>query len=268
MDIKQQKIIDFHMHPYITLDECSCMYNKDFCLPPMEAMEDLKAAGIDHICGSVIKPGKYDLTKGFEQIKELNDTALELEKMYDGYYTPGFHIHPGFVKESLETIEFMHKNGYKLIGELVPYMQGWKDMGLNYASKELQEILDLAGEYEMVLNFHTILDQQEEMNKMIENNKRITFVIAHPGQRADYEKQLDRLKRFDNTYLDLSGTGIFRYGTLYKGVKEVGSQRFIFGTDYPISNPGMYVQALLYEHITDEQRADMYYNNAKRIMGW
>lgn len=267
MNIFEQPIIDFHTHPYMTMEEDACMYNKDFFLTHEEAMEDLKAAGINHICGSVIKPGCYDVNKGFEQIIELNRRALELKEIYGDFYTPGFHIHPGYVKESLEEIEFMHSNGIKLVGELVPYMQGWKDMGHNYASKNLFELLDLIGDYGMVFSYHTILDQQEEMNKMIEENKKVTFVAAHPGQRADYEKQLERLKKYDNLYLDVSGTGLFRYGMLYKGVNEVGSERFIFGTDYPISNPGMYVQALLYEKITDKQREDIFYNNASRLMG-
>lgn len=267
MDIKAQPIIDFHIHPYLTLEEDSCMYNRDFFLTPQEALEDLKAAGINHVCGSVIKPGCYKIENGFGQIREMNREALKLKELYGDYYTPGFHIHPAYLKESLEEVEFMHKQGMKLVGELVPYMQGWEEMGYNYASKELWEILRLAGEYGMVVSYHTIVEQQEEMNLMLENNPNVTFVMAHPGQRADYEMQLERLKKYPNSYLDLSGAGLFRYGMLVKGVNEVGSKRFVFGTDYPISNAGMYVQALLYEHISDEARKDIYYNNAKELLG-
>lgn len=62
---------------------------------------------------------------------------------------------------------------------------------------------------------------------------------------------LERIKKFENYYLDLSGTGIFRYGLIFHGVREVGSERFLFGTNYPISNTRMYVQAVFQEPISE-----------------
>lgn len=53
--------------------------------------------------------------------------AVEIYKRFSDFYYPGFHINPNYVEESCETIEWMHKNGFRLIGELVPYMQGWSD---------------------------------------------------------------------------------------------------------------------------------------------
>ena len=45
------------------------------------------------------------------------------------------------------------------------------------------------------------------------------------------------MKRFENAWLDLSGTGLFRYGMLVHGVNEAGFERFLFGTDYPDLQP-------------------------------
>ncbi len=263
----QQKIIDFHTHPYLSMDENLCMYKEDFYLSPKEALEDLKNAGISHICGSVLEKNGYTQEKGFLHIRKLNEKALKLQELYGDFYTPGFHIHPAFVRESLDEIERMHQKGIRLIGELVPYMHGWAEAGLDYASGELHEILNLAGEYNMVVSYHTMTEQQEQMDRMIAENPRVTFVAAHPGQKADYCKQLERLKKYENVYLDISGTGLFRYGMLAAGIKAVGSERILFGTDYPITNPGMYVQAVLYEHISDSDRDKIFYENAQRLLG-
>ena len=76
-----------------------------------------------------------------------------------------------------------------------------------------------------------------------------------------------RMKKFPNLYLDISGTGLFRYGLLASSVKTVGSERILFGTDYPICNPRMYVQAVLGEHVTDKEKENILYGNAKRLLG-
>lgn len=260
-------IIDFHTHPYQTQEENSCMYREGFSLGTEEAKEDLVRAGIGKICGSVIRPRrKFDKSLGFSQIKELNDSALQLKERFGSFYIPGFHIHPAFVKESLETIEFMHQNGFRLIGELVPYMHGWQEYEMGYGSRELEEILKLAGEYHMVVSYHTMLDQQEQMEAMIAGNPKVTFVAAHPGEREGYLFHLERMKKYDNAYLDLSGTGMFRYGMLRYGIRQTGAGRLLFGTDYPITNPGMYVEAVRFELIREEERELIFHGNTERIL--
>lgn len=261
------EIIDFHTHPYLTEEENSCMYRENFSLQPEEAKEDLLRAGIGRICGSVIRPRHvFNKKLGFFQIKELNKEALELKKRFGDFYTPGFHIHPAFVQESLNTIEFMHQNGFSLIGELVPYMHGWEAYGMDYASRGLEEILQLAGEYHMIVSYHTMEQQQVQMEAMIARNPAVTFVAAHPGARESYLSHLERMGKYENAYLDLSGTGLFRYGMLRYGIGRVGSKQFLFGTDYPITNPGMYVEAVCFEHIREMDREMIFHKNAERIL--
>lgn len=263
----RERIIDFHMHPYLTAAENSCMYKEHFGLTREEARLDLERAGIGHICGSVIQPGDFSEEEGFAHIRLLNQKALELEKLFGDYYTPGFHIHPAFVKESLETLEFMQERGYRLIGELVPYMHGWKEYGMDYASRELGDILEQAGKYHMIVSYHTMNEQQEQMEEMIASHPDVIFVAAHPGQKEDFLRHLDRMKKYENACLDLSGTGLFRYGMLREGIRQVGAERFLFGTDYPITNPGMYVEAVRFEQIGETDREKVFYGNARRLLG-
>lgn len=259
-------IIDFHTHPYLKETQNMCMYKESFCIDFDEAVKDLKDSGITHICGSVLDAAPFDLSTGFSYIRQLNEQAAAVHDRYKEFYTPGFHIHPAYVEESLEEIEHMHHVGMKLIGELVPYQHGWRELGVDYGSRALREILSLAAEYEMVVSFHNMTDWQEETDKMIRENPKIRFVAAHPGQKADFQRHIERMKVYENLYLDLSGTGLFRYGMLKHGVKEVGADRFIFGTDYPIVNPRMYVQAVFGEHISDEDRKKIFAENAKQLL--
>ena len=97
-------------------------------------------------------------------------------------------------------------------------------------------------------------------------NPAVTFVAAHPGEREYFLKHLQRLEKYENAYLDLSGTGLFRYGLVREGIRRAGAGKFLFGTDYPITNPGMYVHAVLGEHIGEEDRRLIFSGNAKRLL--
>lgn len=259
--MKETKIIDFHTHPYLSAEEFYCFYPDAFSPSAGQCMEDARRAGIAHICGSVILREKY--AGGFDYIRDCNDRALEIKKILGDFYTPGFHIHPGFVRESLAEIELRVKQGFGLIGELVPYMHGWSD----YSQKNLSELLDAAEHYRLPVSFHTVNAEQAETDRMIEAHPGVTFIAAHPGDKEQFLLHLERIKKHENYYLDLSGTGIFRYGLIAHGVREVGSERLIFGTDYPICNPGMYVQAVLCEPISEADAENILFKNAHRILG-
>ena len=167
-------------------------------------------------------------------------------------------MHPDYVEESCKEIDYAVENGVKLIGELVPYAHGWSD----YSCPGFSEILDYLEGKDMVVSLHTM--DQEQMEQMALAHKNITFVFAHPGEGAKVGKHIEIMKKCDNVYLDLSGTGLVRYGILRKFVKEVGAERILFGTDYPICNLKMYIAGVLGEKITEDEKELILSKNAKR----
>lgn len=255
-----RKIIDFHVHPFLEETENMCFYKQSLSFENNLFTEDLKKAGITQICGSVISSRGKEIPKSFEEIRVLNRHALQLREKWGDFYIPGVHVHPAYVKESCEELEYMRTQGVKLVGELVPYMQGWSD----YSCREFGEILDVIGELGMVVSYHSMDDGQ--MEKMIADHPKVTFVAAHPNDRDKYPLHLERLKKYSNAYLDLSGTGLFRYGMLKHGVDTVGAHKFLFGTDYPITNPYMYVKAVEFEHISEEAKDMIFYKNAQNLL--
>ena len=251
------EIIDFHTHPFLR-DTCNwCMYPG--AVPDMERFqEDLTAAGISRFAGSVI-----ERVSGaeFAEINRLNQDALCLKKRLGDKYIPGVHIHPGFVEESCGELFRMHDAGVRLVGELVPYAMDWK----HYYDEELRVIYQCIEALGMVVSLHT--QEEDSIDRALHAFPGITFVAAHPGEKEVFLRHLERMKRYPNYYLDLSGTGIFRYGSVAYGVKEVGNSRFLFGTDYPICNAGMYVNAVLHEHLEKDDLEAIFSGNAKRLLG-
>ena len=180
-----RKVIDFHTHPYRKRGEFMGMYGEHFYLPPEQMPEDLAGAGISVFCGSVIDSDHRGAMESFDRVREVNDAALKLREKFGDAYVPGFHVHPAFLTESLAEVERMHAEGVGLVGELVPYLQGWQHAGCDYGSEALMEILARAGEYGMVVSYHTMPEWAPQMEKMVSRNPGVTFVAAHPGQKDD-----------------------------------------------------------------------------------
>lgn len=256
-------VIDFHTHPYLSGEEFMNFYPQCFSPSPEQCKADVERSGIVRICGSVLLKEPYTPERGFSYIQDCNAHARELKKLWGDFYVPGIHIHPDFVDQSLEELRLAHAQGIRLVGELVPYLHGWHD----YSNQNLSKLLDAAGQYQMVVSFHTLPNEQEEMTHMVREHPDVTFVAAHPNDKAVFLTQLERMETCPNLYLDLSGTGIFRYGAVAYGVNRLGSRRFLFGTDYPICNPRMYVQALYQEPISQSDRENILYENARRLLG-
>ena len=253
-------IIDFHTHPFATFEQNICSYKREVGVSTEEPREYMNNLGIPHICGSVIKlPIRPN--DDWEQVKILNDTALSLAEKYNGFYVPGFHIHPRYLDESLEEMKRMHSLGVNIVGEIVPYFFGWDD----YSSPEMDKILDLALEFNMIFSLHTM--NEPTVDKMVEKHPDNIIVAAHPGEYNSLMMHLKRMEMSKNYYLDLSGTGIFRQGLLAYGIKKFGAERFLFGTDFPVCNPAAYVGGVAMDSlISDEDKEKVLFGNADRLL--
>lgn len=254
------EVIDFHTHPFLEKNERIGAYVSSVDLCTQDFFEDMEKSGVTLALGSVIGPK----VNCFEDLHRLNLHALKLRDEYGGKYIPGIHVHPGYVKESLQEVEFAIKNNVKMIGELVPYHHGWED----YSQKEFLEILDFVNTAGMLVNLH--ISEAEELcqiEKAVKMYKNITFVLAHPGYGDRLQKHLEMLGKYENVYMDLSGSGIELYGALKKITDTVGYDRLLFGTDYPVTAFGTYISAVLSERISDIAKEHILGLNAKRILG-
>lgn len=253
------EIIDFHTHPFSEDKYNICHYYANYEMKEEDMKSTLLPMGITKIAGSVIE---YRNRAGtFEVVKECNDEALALKERLGDFYVPGFHVHPSYVDESIAEIRRMSEKGVNLIGEIVPSLQGWSA----YNDEGLFPILEEAGKHSMVVSFHDMAF--DTIDEMVERNPDVIFVAAHPGERPAVLRHIERMKKYDNVYLDISGTGIFRWNMLRYLVDTVGSERILFGTDYPICNPGVYIGGVLVEPISDEAKENIFSKNAKRILG-
>ena len=256
----ETKIIDFHTHPFYDEIDNQAPYGQ-YCNMTVESTRQIcESLGVTTICGSVICV-KRGAGKSWDKIKEANDKALKLREIYGDFYVPGFHVHPEYLEESIAEIDRMAKENVMIMGELVPYFDGWD----NYADDNFSLLLDEADKHNMIVSFHRM--NNDSIDEMVKNHKQTVFVAAHPGYFEDFERHLERFKMSENYYLDLSGGGISHYGMLRKAIDTVGADRIIFGSDFPCFSLSMYVGAILNEPLlTDTEKEKILYLNAKKLL--
>lgn len=255
------EIIDFHTHPFASAATNICSYPESDNMTIESTYALFQKLGVSKICGSVISRGLSDFPNYWEKIKYHNDLALNLKETYNDFYVPGFHIHPDYIDESISEIQRMHQSGVNLIGELVPYMDGWN----NYSSDAFSTLLDEAGKHNMIVSFHS--QGEDEMDQMVQTHKDVIFVAAHPGEYPSFMRHIERMKMSENYYLDLSGYGMFRYGMLRKAIDSFGIDRILFGSDYPTCHPGMYLGGVLFDNlVTDTEKEKIFFENAKKLL--
>ena len=107
----------------------------------------------------------------------------------------------------------------------------------------------------------------EDTCNLAKNFPRLKIVVAHPdngGVMANYQAA----EKYSNIYFDLSGRGLFRWGMLKKGVKMLGPDRLLFGTDFPVINAGMHTAGVLFEHISEKDRKMVFRENFLNLTGY
>ena len=272
---KETRVLDFHTHPFLYPADNICRYKDHCAMDPRRIPADLRAAGIGQFCGSVIRtrenvaaalgvePGELSW---WDVIHACNEEMLALTEVLGQVYVPGMMVHPDFVGESLAEMERLYARGVRLVGELVPYSHGWED----YACPGFSKILDAAQDLGMIVSLHSM--GEDAMDAMAKAHPGCTVVFAHPGEQAEVARHVARLNGSPNFYPDLSGTGLFRHGVVRALIDQVGAEKILLGTDYPVCNPYMYVGGVALDPLlTEGEKAAILGDNARRLLtqaGW
>ena len=88
---------------------------------------------------------------------------------------------------------------------------------------------------------NTGLSQAKRFEKAISHFSRLTFILSHMGL-AEFEETLALAKKYENVFLETSGQtaeNIERAGQI------IGTDRILFGTDWPIYHPAVPISCVL-----------------------
>lgn len=252
------EIIDCHIHPFRHATENNCFFPATVNCDNF--VSELQRSGITRSCGSVIRK----LTKPeFSVIQALNREALRFRDNYPDFFIPGIHVHAAYPDESCREIETLYRTEKICwIGELVAYFFDYK----SYIEPGMNQVYDLAQQLNLPINIHPY--GLDEIDQICLNFPKLNIIIAHPtGDKNGIMARYELIKKYPNAYLDLSGSGLFRWGMLRHGIKTSGKHKFLFGTDYPICNPAMMIEAVKFEISNDQELEAIFSGNFKRLTG-
>ena len=254
-ELPDYPIIDAHMHPYLAQHR-----NFQFDVPKSydEFFDEQKRAGILLSCGSFnIRCDGSD----FNVIRECNSKVLDLHFSRPQQFLPGVNVHPNFPEESCAEVQKFYDLGFRWVGEIAAYVMNYS----NYYCPGLLPVMELAQDLEMVLSIHP--SSLEDIENILKNFPRLKLLVAHPGA-PDIMQNFTLAQKYPNLHFDISGAGLTRWGMLQKAVRMLGPERILFGTDFPLINPGMYVAAVLFEHLTPSERKMILRDNFLRLTGY
>lgn len=253
------EIIDCHIHPYLEDNTNFAWFNP---LSVEDFVKFMKKCGISRACGSVIMKGIAE-TGTFKETHEMNMQCLKFRDKYPDFFIPGIHIHPDYPQESCAEVEYLYKNeGVRWIGELVGYLTNYK----SYVSAGAFEIFTLLDKLNLPVNIHVFT--MDEIDKICAAVPNLKIIVAHPGDgRQNIMDRIDYMAKYPNVYLDISGSGPNRWGILRYAIDKAGKDKFLFGTDFPLCNPAMYVAGVNSETLTDSEKKAIFSENFKRLAG-
>jgi predicted TIM-barrel fold metal-dependent hydrolase len=252
-----REITDCHFHPAVDADtDMGWFYRSGDAAAQVAA---LRRAGIARACGA---PVRALAPAGFAPIRAMNDGALRLRDRFPGFYIPGIQIHPRFPDESCaEIARCCGREGVRWVGELVGYMMGF---GEEYASPAALAVFREAARHGAAVNLHC--DDLAVVESLCTALPALNVVLAHPGAgRREIEPRVALVARLPNLHLDLSGSGIDRLGIVRQAVEQAGAHKILFGSDFPINNPAVYVHGVLFEELPESVLTAVFGGNFQRL---
>lgn len=134
-----------------------------------------------------------------------------------------------------------------------------------------EELFRFAAEYGAAVETHTgdAFSMPEEYIEYANWYSDVTIILSHLGNGCDgeIEHQIRAISnsRHGNLYTDVSSAKSILFHLIEWAVKEIGSEKILFGTDTPLHHIGMMRSRIDYADLTIEEKENIFYKNACRI---
>ena len=94
---------------------------------------------------------------------------------------------------------------------------------------------------------------------------KVTMIHMGHGHGVYIDASLKMARRYNNLYLEMSGMPMG--SKLKEEYETVGSDRIMFGIDSPFHHPTVEIQKVLSCGLDEKAQQDVFYNNAKKLLG-
>ena len=273
-------IVDFHTHifpPDICADRNECI-RLDPTFGLLYADPKSKLATADDLLRSMDEAGidvSVVLNFAWQDVdlcRRTNDYILEAAAASGGRLVPFCLFAPG--DGAAEEVDRCLRLGARGVGELRPQSQGYDlDAGpeptllAGVAARGLPLLFHAT---EPVGHIYPGKEGQplDSLYRFIERSPQATVVAAHWGGGLPFYNLLRHgHTTLANTYYDTAATRfLYRHEMFRRGVDLVGSERILFGTDFPLLSQARCRQEVENADLSDKERRLILGENAARLL--
>lgn len=263
-------IIDIHTHAYPeAIAEKACKN--------LGAFYDLRIDGkgtyedLEELSRKVNIKGflLFSVATNAHQVQKVNDTiAATVKKSREhGFETLGFagmhQDYPDFAGE-VERIIGLGLRGIKIHSDI---------QRLDIDSPRMMELAEIV-EGRLPLYLHMgdprpeyRYSEPKKLANLLDRFPKLEVVAAHLGGYMAWDEAVAELAGRPNVWFDTSSALWAMTPERAVGlIHAYGSDRVMYGTDYPITTPADELSRFLKLELTEKEREDILYNNAKRFL--
>ncbi|MFC1558152.1 amidohydrolase family protein [candidate division KSB1 bacterium] len=220
--------------------------------------EYLNRCGIEKILGQGT-PDVQSSSNIPKLVTSANDASLFWRDKYPEFIVPACNANPDFLELSIKEMERMHKEGVAWLGEMLGYMFNYK-----YITPEFYKIVEAASDLNYIISIHA---NNEEMEKLLEDFPKVTWNLCHfTNSKKGMVERFEIGAKHPNMLLDTSGSGIERMGMLELAVEKMSADRIIFGSDFPINDPGQSLSRIGNAFLSQKGKNKVMRSNLIRVL--
>ena len=208
----------------------------------------MDANGVDAAC---VMAGGY-MWNGTDY-RTGNDILVELWRRLPERIVPFAHFNPNDAADAvLAELERVYATGVRCIKLLNAYQ--------NYPGDgpKLMELYRFAAAHHMLILNHSWT--REEITRVAAEFPQIDFIFGHYGQWQD-----PILKDYPNVYANI--WTLSPLGFLERGIRNVGADKFLFGSDAFMNPISVGIGLVVYAAISDEDKRKVLGQTQARLLG-
>lgn len=269
------KVIDIHTHTYPEAISGKAVVSLgnfySFDVRCAGTYADLEAQAVEtrqtdtEVCGFLL----FSVATNAHQVQKVNDSiaALAAKSRANGFETVGyagmFQDYPDFEGE-LERCEKMGLQGVKIHPDI---------QRMDIESPEMYRLCEiLEGRMPLFLHMGDNRSQYrysepKKLARLLDRFPRLEVAAAHFGGYQAWDEAEEYLYGRPNVWYDLSSAlWAMSPERARHLIDACGSDRVMFGTDYPVMPLKEYIDMFMRVELDDSTRADIFYNNARRFL--
>lgn len=196
--------------------------------------------------------GTFSSVLSSENVVEENEYLYNLSLSDDFIYQ--WVVVDPHQEETFKQAEKMLKSKKCLGIKIHPENHGY--IFYNYQDK----ILSFASNYNAVVLMHPSCSNDL---KVMDNYPNVKLIVAHLGTVDNYYVSVIKNAKHQNIYTDTSGSASIKNNVIERTVKEVGSQKILFGTDSYSS--AFQLGRIEFANISTIDKENILYKNALKL---